>query len=118
MKGSPKKRKKVLDVILGAIFSNQSMLATIFAHFFKEFVKVYRDFARILQGFDRILRNFSRNFTKSKLLGVRFPPCTPAPTPVHRAIRIENTASRAGELLYEPIIISNRLRVSNRLRMS
>jgi len=39
------------------------MLGAIFAHIFREFVKVCRDFARILQDFVRI-------FTKSKVLGV------------------------------------------------
>jgi len=52
--------KKALHVILGAIFSNQSILGDIFAQIFREFVKVFRAFSRI--------------FTKSKLLGVRLHP--------------------------------------------
>jgi len=58
------KNKKLFMSIRVPLLSNQSMLVAIFAPIFKEFWKVLRDFARI--------------FTKSKLLEVRFHPCTPA----------------------------------------
>jgi len=69
-----KTQEKALRVILGAFFSNKSMLGANFAHIFMEFVKVFRDFARILKDFARILRDFARYFTKSKSVGVRLHP--------------------------------------------
>jgi len=64
-------QKKLFMSIREPLFSNQSMLAAIFAQIFRKFSKVLRDFAWILWDFVRI-------FIKSKLLGCSFIPCTPA----------------------------------------
>jgi len=49
-----------------------------FAQIFRDFVMVFRDFSHFSTNFVQILEDFARIFTKSKLLGVRFYPCTPA----------------------------------------
>ena len=54
-------------------FSNQSMLGAIFAHIFREFVKVFRDFAWFLG----ILPGFSPN--QHCWGGLALPPLTPVP---------------------------------------
>jgi len=78
-------KKQRLHVILGAIFSNQSTLGAGFACIFKEFAQIFRDFVKVCTDFAqtflefaRIFRDFSRIFTKSRLLGVRLHPFTPA----------------------------------------
>jgi len=66
LKKTPKKvtsEKNLFMSFWAPFFSNQSMLGTIFAHIFRELVKVFRDFARI--------------FTKSELWGGTCTPCTP-----------------------------------------
>ena len=66
LKKTPKKvtsEKKLFMSFWAPFFSNQSMLGTIFAHIFRELVKVFRDFARI--------------FTKSELLGGHLYPLHP-----------------------------------------
>jgi len=69
--------------IRAPFFSNQSMLAAIFAQIFREFQRALRDFTRILEDFARIVWDFSRVFTKSKLSGVRLHPLhSRPPTPV------------------------------------
>ena len=65
-----KNPKKVLHAVLGAIFSNQSMLGAIFAHIFRVFPQIFRDFVKVFKDFAQIS-------TKSKLLGVRLLPRLP-----------------------------------------
>jgi len=62
---------------LGAIFSNQTKLGAIFAHIFRDFLKVFKDFAQIFTVCARIFRDFVRIFTKSELSEVRLHPLHP-----------------------------------------
>ena len=75
------KNIKTSSCLLGAIFSNQSMLVAIFACSFREFAQIFRDFAKISTDFAQIstdfaliFRDFSWIFTNSKLLGVSLHP--------------------------------------------
>jgi len=65
------KRLHIILYTLSAFFSNKSTLDAIFAQILRKFWQIFADFARIFRDFVRI-------FTKSKLLGVLLPPCTPA----------------------------------------
>ena len=60
-------QKKTLHVILGAtFFSNRSMLGAIFAHIFRECVKVFRYFARVLKRGLQLLANSTSEIREKK----------------------------------------------------
>ena len=64
---------------LGAIFSNQTSLGTIFAQIFRDFAKVFTEFIQIYTNFARIFKDFSRICNISKRSGVRLHPLHPHP---------------------------------------
>jgi len=80
--------KKALNVILGAIFSNQRRLGAIFTYIFMELAQIFRDFVNVFRDFLTIphifpgFKEFFPDFYQFKTFGAAL--ALPAPHLLHQ----------------------------------